>query len=331
MRLSRQLAAVLASCGVALGLIVGLMSPAGASVTADPPMGLMVQVSSLAPATSPATLKTWLEEIRRDHHRVGAPGYINSVVLQDIAGPTGALYTKYLDVLVPYLPGGATPIFAKAYVGTVDLPWTGTGSKYLEGIESPAFRAQNVKVSLAAAKAFQSRYPKAVTDWYITYEANLAGFWDGKLAGAYQTYLGQLTNALSGVRAHRAMLWSPAFWTTYAKQPAWAAPGLKANLTKLFAAMPTRLTLSVQDFVGQSGGASSPQSAASWVGYLKRTVSTHVAGVQINVEQFTQSASGSLTTANAAEVVNRENYYRSQGIELGAAWEIRYWHARLYR
>lgn len=318
------------TCFMSLGLIVAGAGSSRASVSTDPPMGLIIQVSSLPSTTSPATLKGWLEDIRRDHHDSAKAGYINTVVLQDIADATGTLYTRYLDILAPYLPGGATPIFTQAYIGTVDLPWTGTGSKYINGIESPAFRAQNVALSHVAAKAFQARYPRAITSWYVTYEANLAGFWDTNLVSAYRTYLVQLMHTLSSVRAHRQVLWSPAFWTTYANEPTWAAPGLKANLSNLFSSLPTRLTLSVQDFVGQSGGASSPQSAAAWVAYLKRNCSRYLTEVQINVEQFTESASGSIAAGSATGLPLRENYYRSQGIELGAAWEIRYWHARLY-
>jgi hypothetical protein len=329
-RLSLRLAAIITGCCVSVGLFVANPGSARAAAATDPPMGLMVQVSSLSPATSPATLKGWLEDVRRDHHDSAKPAYVNTIVLQDIADGAGALYTRYLDVLAPYLPGGATPIFTRAYVGTVDLAWKGNGSKYIQGIESSTFRAENVKISLAAAKAFYARYPRVAVNWYVTYEANLAGFWDANLAGAYRTYLVQIMNALSSVRANRAFLWSPAFWTMYADEPTWAAPGLKANLSKLFSNLPTPLTLSVQDFVGQSGGASTPQSAAAWVAYLKRNWSSHLAKVQINVEQFTQSASGSIAAGSAAELPRRESYYRSQGIELGAAWEIRYWHARLY-
>lgn len=320
---------IAAGC-MSLGILVALAGPSRAAVATDPPMGLMIQVSSLSARTSPSTLHGWLEDIRRDHHDIAKTGYINTVVLQDIADGTGALYTRYLDILAPYLPGGATPVFTQAYIGTVDLAWTGTGSKYINGIENSAFRAQNVTVSRAAANAFQARYPRALTSWYVTYEANLAGFWDTNLASAYRTYLLQLMAALSNVQANRGFLWSPAFWTTYATEPTWAAPGLKANLTNLFASLPTRLTLSVQDFVGQSGGASSPQSAADWVAYLERNCSQYLAKVQINVEQFTESANGSIVAGSSAELPLRENYYQSQHIELGAAWEIRYWHARLY-
>ncbi len=341
-RPTNWVAATLALCAVVGVSIVGASAvPASASPSAtvattapasasEPSMGLMLQLSSLQGTTSPATLRTWLERIRTDHHNKSKPGYIGTFALQDIASATGALYTQYLDVIAPYLPGGATPIFSNVYVGTVDLPWTGKGSKYIEGIESSAFRAQNIKVSLAAAKAFRARYPKIVNDWYVTYEANLSGFWDSKIEIGYRTYISQLMTTLSGVRPSRAYLWSPAFWTSYATEPAWAQPGLKANLSDLFAHLPTHVTLDVQDFVGQSGGAASKESAAAWVGYLKKYWSATLARVQINVEQFTQSTNGAISAQTTSEIAARESYYASKSIELGPAWEIRYWHQRLY-
>ena len=337
-RLTSRLAAALAFCAVVCVAVVGV-GPASAAAAAsapaagaagEPSMGLMIQVSSMPGAVSPATLRTWLERIRIDHHDRSKAGYVGTLALQDIASATGALYTSYLDVIAPYLPGGATPIFSNVYVGTVDLGWTGKGSKYIEGIESAAFRAQNIKVSVAAAKAFRARYPKIVTDWYVTYEANLSGFWDAKIETGYRSYIAQLMSALSRVRAGRAYLWSPAFWTSYANEPAWAQPGLKANLSDLFTHLPTHLTLDVQDFVGQSGGAASKESAAAWVGYLKKYWHASLAKVQINVEQFTQSANGAISAGTTSEASVRERYYASKSIELGPAWDIRYWHQRLY-
>lgn len=327
---NRGTIALLVGVVIVIGTILMGAAPASAAGrSASPPKGLMIQVSSLA-GTAPATLKMWLEDIRRDHQRRSRTGYINTVVLQDIADSSGVLYTGYLDVIAPYLPGGATPIFTRAYVGTVDLAWTGPGSKYLEGIEDANFRNQNINVSRTAASAFTARYPRVAADWYITYEANLAGFWDAKIEGAYTTYITQLMTSLSGVRANRAFLWSPAFWTQFADEPAWAQPDLRTNLTHLFTNVPTRLTLDIQDFVGQSGGASSMQSAVSWVRYLQQNWGGYLTKVQMNVEQFRQAADGSITVADPSEVANRETYYHSQNIELGPAWEIRYWHQRLY-
>lgn len=311
--------------------LVSFASPAAATtIDSDPPMGLMIQVSTLAGTTSPATLKSWLEDIRLHHRDKAKAGYINTVVLQDIADRTGALYATYLDVISPYLPGGRTPAFTRAYAGTVDLPWTGAGSKYIEGIESSDFRNTNLKMSRLAASAFTARYPKNSIDWYVTYEANLSGAWDSAIETAYRIYLSQLMSALSGIRGNRAFLWSPAFWTSRAAMPAWAASSLRVNLTDLFTHLPTRLDLDVQDFVGQSGGKSTPLDAADWISYLAANWASGVAQVEINAEQFTVISDGGTTAADPVEVANRLKYYASKSFSLGPAWEIRFWHRRLY-
>lgn len=300
-----------------------------AASSSEPPMGLMIQVSSLAPNTSPATLKTWLTKIRRDHRNKSKPGYINTVVLQDVADQNGNLLTSYLDVIRPYLPGGASPAFDRAFIGTVDLPWTGSGSKYIEGIGNAAFRDRNVSLSKTVAQAFKKRYPLVEADWYITYEANLAGFWDTNIKNSYVTYMNQLIPALSSITADKAFMWSPAFWTPYRNEPAWALPDLKTNLTDLFAKVQPPLYLNLQDFVGQSNGASTKEDADTWITYVKQIAPT-LGKIQLNVEQFKQNADGSIVAGNSTEVPVRENYYVQKGTTLGPSWEIRFWHKRLY-
>lgn len=300
-----------------------------AAVT-EPPMGLMVQLSSLSPTTTPVTLKSWFEQIRSDHRDRNRSGYINNLVLQDIADSSGNLNTAYLDAISPYLPGGATPAFDKVYVGTIDLPWTGSGSKYLEGFESATFRTENVNKSRTLAAAFKQRYPRVQINWYITYEANLAGFWDTKMASAYKTYLSQLMPALSGVSGGKAFLWSPAFWTNYSAEPDWALPGLKTNLADVFSSTPTKLILDMQDFVGQSKGGTTKDDAVTWANYLKTNFGDKLTSVQINAEQFRVQSDGSITAAESSEVVAREAYYRTKGLNVGPSWEIRYWHQRVY-
>ncbi len=300
----------------------------------EPAHGLIIQVSSLAPTVPPTTLRTWLNTIRSYHRDKLKPGYIDTVVLQDIADQNGKLITPYLDVLAPYLPGGATPAFDQAFIGTVDLAWTGSGSKYIEGIEDPAFRSKNVTLSSTAAKAFKARYPRAATNWYIGYEANLSGFWDSAIETSYATYINQLVLALSSVSPGKTYLWSPAFWTPYRNEPAWALPSLQANLVDLASKIKLPFTVDVQDFVGQSGGASTKEDAATWINYLKANWKSASVSwpltFETNAEQFIQNANGAISVGNATEIPTRENYYVQQGIKLGAAWEIRYWHQRLY-
>lgn len=301
-----------------------------AAVSTEPPQGLMIQVSSLAPSTSPATLKTWLEKIRTKHRSSSSTAYINNIVLQNIADSNGNLLANYLDVIAPYLPGGATPAFTRAYIGTVDLSWTGAGSKYIEGIENAEFRNQNVSLSNAVAKKFVTRYPRASINWYITYEANMAGFWDANIQGAYTVYINQLMTSLSSVKSGKTFMWSPAFWTPRRSQPAWAMPSLQANFTSMFSNIKQPFILNMQDFVGQSNGVSTKEDAVDWVKYLKQNSSSSNISFQINTEQFKQASNGTISVGDPIEIPARENYYKSQGIQLGSSWEIRYWYKRLY-
>lgn len=74
--------------------------------------------------------------------------------------------------------------------------------------------------------------------------------------------------------------------------------------------------MDIQDFVGQSAGAATKESAAAWVGYLKQNWSSYLNGVQINAEQFTKSADGTIIAGDPGEVPLRESYYAGQNIEL---------------
>ncbi|MGZ6005054.1 MAG: hypothetical protein ACXWLH_02790 [Candidatus Saccharimonadales bacterium] len=308
---------------------VKVLTRSHALTASEPAHGLIIQVSTLAPNTTPATLKTWLDDIRRDHRVSGQPGYINNVTLQDIADKNGNLLTSYLDVIAPYLPGGATPAFTKAYIGTVDLPWTQAGSKYIDGIENADFRNSNVLYSAKAAADFKARYPKVALNWYITYEANLAGFWDASIEQAYSTYITQLISVLNKVAVNKTFMWSPAFWTPYRNEPSWALSGLQMNLSDLFSKINQSFIVDLQDFVGQSSGATTKEDAVAWAKYLKQNWSSKAA-IQVNAEQFKLAGDGSLIAADSSEILTRENYYKSKSLALGPAWEIRFWHKRLY-
>lgn len=313
---------------------LGTVSAATPLAVNEPAHGLMIQLSTLAPSVSIAKLKTMLNKIRTSHRNPANPGYIDTVVLQDIAKPSGALYTTYLNAITPFLPGGATPAFDRAYIGTVDLPWTGAGSKYIEGIKDAPFRNKNVNVSKTAANNFKVRYPTIVADWYITYEANMSGFWDSNIETSYLAYINQLSAGLSTVRPSKTFLWSPAFWTPLRNQPPWALPDLQTNIADISNKINVPLVLDIQDFVGQSQGASTRLDADAWMDYLKVNwkASTTIAPTvfQINAEQFQINDSGAIVAGDPIEVPERENYYAGEGHKVGPSWEIRYWYERLY-
>jgi hypothetical protein len=316
----------------AIGSFWILDSQAATPSGSEPVHGLIIQVSTLSPSVTPSMLQSWLEQVRQLNNTTSKSKTraIDSLVLQDIADQNGNLLTNYLDVIAPYLPGGSSPAVSQAYIGTVDLSWTGAGSKYIEGIENSSFRTLNINLSKTVAQKFMNRYPSVKTDWYITYEANLSGFWDTNIETSYLAYFNQLIPVLSAVNPGKQFLWSPAFWTAYQSEPAWALPGLQTNLTDLFTKTKTPLTIDLQDFVGQSGGITTKEEAQAWITYLKQNWQNLLAGIMINAEQFKQNSNGAIAAGDPVEVPVRENYYYAQSTKLGPAWEIRYWHQRFY-
>jgi len=90
------------------------------------------------------------------------------------------------------------------------------------------------------------------------------------------------------------------------------------------------LHMNIQDFVGQSGGVSTKEDAVVWAKYLKTNWSPRMMSIQINAEQFHQTASGGITATTTAKLAERETYYQKQGFKVGPSWEIRYWHKRMY-
>lgn len=325
---------LIVTLAIALVGTVVLFRSFAATVT-EPSQGLFIQVSSLAPTTTPQQLQSWLEEVRINHRGVDGksgnpnPGYINDLVIQDIADANGNLLTNYLDVIAPYLPGGAKKSFDRVFVGTVDLSWSGAGSKYIEGIKDKTFQDSNISLSDKAARAFVQRYPTAQINWYITYEANLAGFWDSSIETSYASYIDRLSTTLSAVSPNKTFMWSPAFWTPLRNEPSWALPDLKTNLNHLFTSFKYPIAFNLQDFVGQSNGVSTKDDAVAWINYLKTNITKQPASLSVNTEQFIQSPAGAITVGDSNEVPARENYYASQGIKLGPAWEMRYWYKRV--
>lgn len=306
-----------------------------ASTILEPPQGLFIQVSSLSSKHSPQELQTWLESVRKDHRSKDAksgnpnPGYINDLVLQDISDKNGRLLTEYLDVIAPYLPGGSKKAFDRVFVGTIDLPWEGTGSKYIEGINDPNFRYTNLNQSETLAKLFKQKYPTVPINWYITYEANLAGFWSKSIEDNYSTYINSLGTKLNTIQPNATFMWSPAFWTTHKSLDPSLKPDLKINMNHLFSNFKYPMIINLQDFVGQSNGSSTKEDAVEWVNYLKTNITKQPKAITMNTEQFIQKTDGSIVVGDSTEVPTRANYYNTSGIKLGPSWEIRYWYKRL--
>src|SRR3954452_10450128 len=153
-------------------LTVGAAGPSAAarnrSAAGGTLNGWFLQVSSLSPTYSPATVAGWLAQT------CSMPAAQRpTLVLQDIVDAKGALATSYLDRIAPYLPGGRLHCIGRVFVGSVQPQWTGQGSLYVEGIQDAGFRASYVDQSRRLARQFANRYPQLTFDWYLPFEANM--------------------------------------------------------------------------------------------------------------------------------------------------------------
>jgi len=292
---------------------------------------LMIQLSTLAQSSSPAQLRRWLQQV--------CPTGVNptgDLVLQDVADDNGALLTSFLDAVVPYLPGGsAQPCFGRVFIGTIEPQWPGPGNAYVDGVQDAAFVADYVAKSAAVAKAFVTRYPQVDGNWYVTYEANLNDLYYPQVSAAYLTLLSTEVPALLSLRPGRKVMWSPAFWFPYSSysQNTLGMNGLTASLKQLFRALRTAGTgidvLNLQDYVAGSScqpasNRMTPTDAVKWVRYVQALQA--VPSVVVNTEQYAMDcATGGIVNGSATDVRNREAYYRSQGVTLGPAFELRYW------
>jgi hypothetical protein len=307
---------------VASGL--GLLLAPSATATPTAPTPLFIQVASLAPTFSPAQVQSWMARTCAGR----------DVVLQSVAGADGRLFQPYLDVIAPYLPGGTRACFSRAFVGTVDLAWTGPGTKYVEGVQDPAFVRRYLALSDVAARAFVTRYPRTRFGWYLSYEADLNQLYYAQVVGAYRSLL---TTELRQLRARRSgiAMWSPMFaypYTAYSGNTV-GMTQLRSNLVDLFSTLTRNAggvqQVDLQDFVGGSAcqpawNRVTPQDAVGWAKFLIGL--SQIPSVMLNVEQFTiDCATGAIHAGDPNEIATRTSFYAGRGIALGPAFEIRYW------
>ncbi|MGH3385549.1 MAG: hypothetical protein ACRDO1_13295 [Nocardioidaceae bacterium] len=329
--------------------------------TGGPPKDLIIQLSSWS--FGPAALTDWMNYICANRRNPAQPGYVRSIVLQDIATPDPTasveenpptaddqLLTPLIDALLPYFPGGTGPCqLDNVFVGTIDLaPYR--ANPYSDGIKDENYRWNNILRSRTLADEFKAHVaasgnPGVVYHWYVTYEAMLNYFDDPGIQQGYLAYLLELTRQLAEVRDDSAMLWSPG--VDAAPPPGGIGGTLGTNLASFFAQYKSQaaaynsygagsggpLWLDLQDHVGSmdcgAGHHMTKEDAAAWLDGLRGLFS--FTSLRMNVEQFRHLDPGSCTSAlvaaDPAEVMARESYYNTNGILLGAAWELRFWGA----
>jgi hypothetical protein len=302
-----------------------------AAVATQPPPSLMIQLSSLAPTFTPADLAGWLDQICQTASNRGG-----DLVLQDVATSDGTLLTGFLDRIVGLLPGmSPDPCFGRVFVGTVEPSWSGSGSPYVEGIQDSTYVSQYLALSGSVASQFVSRYPRVTTNFYISYEANLNELYYPQIASAYTTMLSSELESFRTLRPASLVTWSPAFWYPYSSYSlnTVGMAGLTQSLTQMFYTLNVVAggiqVLDLQDYVAGSacqpvGNQMTPQDAVNWVQFLQAL--DGAPRVTMNTEQYAiDCATGGIGSGSPTQVLDREAFYRSSGVTLGAAFEIRYW------
>jgi hypothetical protein len=330
--------------------------------TGGPAKGLFIQLSSWS--WGPAALTDWMNYICQTHRDPAQPGYIRDLVLQDVATPdpnasptqnppvaNDQLLGADIDALLPYFPGGNGPCqFDNVFVGTVDLQ-AAAPDPYRTGIQDPNRRWNVLLRSRTVADAFaahvqSSANPSVIFHWYVTYEAMLNYFTDSSVEQGYLAFMLEYIHQLSAVAGGKAFLWSPGFDQLPTDYPV-GSPSrtqLQSTLQSFFSQLKAQaaaydsygstsggpLWLDLQDHVGSMDCYVTPMTAvdaATWFSFLGSL--TTFTSLRMNVEQFRHqdpaSCTSPLVAADPAEVTNREAYYGSQGIVLGAAWELRFW------
>ena len=318
-----------ASSHVSVGLPKSAKADFTYSTSLNGSENLFLQVSSLGPTYSPAEVSQWLADICN----TPTTGSRN-LVLQDIVDSNGNLNTSYLDVIVPYLPGGSVSCFNKVFVGTFGPVWTGTGSIYTNGVEDTTFTTSYVNTSIQLANEFVKAYPQVQVNWYLTYEADLNQLYYPTVESAYASMLSSEMSGLSAIDPNAQFLWSPGFLYTYSgySTNTLGMQGLDSELGQLFSSLkqvgPGLGTLDLQDEIGTTNcwgsGAMTPSDAVGWAHFLQGV--SNAPQIDMNTTLFdTNCTTGGLVPITSSTALNTESYYLSQSVALGAAYEMRYW------
>ena len=265
-----------------------------------------------------ADLVKHLEHVYREHRDRGKDDYIHNVVLDEIGNSSGL--SSNLDLILPYLPGGAKRCFDNVFVGSHFVKWPGPGSAYKEGMLSASHRWINLKMQKQLWQKFRAKYPQVPMHFYVNHEGVLNLWSNRQTANAYEAYLIQSRRDANAIKPHSAMLWSPAIWsrlplTWYARR---AVTRVFTNIQRDSKNMGTTW-LHLQDMQGRRW----PPPlwvVKTWYHQLKKAY--NFASLRVNMELFRPG----LSAASLAAIRKTEAYYKKYGIPVGASWELRYWY-----
>lgn len=238
-----------------------------------------------------------------------------------INGLVFSQFSSY-NVLTASRLAPATPI----WLGGVLYPYSGSGTRYYEGMMDDTWRWNNlISQEMVAKDAVTSQSTANHVGWYLTEEGNIKDWsFNEALRQRYEWYYMELLKRLYAIKP-LPFLFSP--WAHGVSSSAAVAAyrktfmGVKQWLLTQHG-IDADIRVHLQDAVGM--GNLSREQAKTWALNLQSTAPQ--IPVRMNVEYF-KRVNGVFVPGDTPEILNREAYYeRSPTIKVGACWEIRYWY-----
>jgi hypothetical protein len=267
---------------------------------------------------NPSDLKEQLEHVRKEHKDRSKDDYIYNVVLDEIGNP----YTlsSNLTIIAPYLPGGNLKTFDNVFVGSSYIKYQGEGSSYREGMLSSTHRWLNLRIQKDSWRRFKYQFPQLDFHFYINHEGVLNHFDIPTVRAGYGAYLLQSVRDSHDIVPNRAVLWSPAVWSGFPLTRAMEA-GIRVTFRNVqkwsqrYGHYGGIKWLHLQDMMGRGRKDVTKEDVRNWYKELERAYDWD--SLRVNMEMFNQTP---------AELQAREDWYQSEGIAVGASWELRHWY-----
>jgi hypothetical protein len=313
-----------------------------------------------------------VEKICAEHRDPNNDNYIMNVVLVGVVDQLGDLRVDQLRAVLPHVPGGGqTTCFENVFVGPTQLdvgqlPWKArpdfpqnlepwcADSPYCGGILTNSWRWDNIAANREAADVFLGfvdlHYPgvRANLNWYVTYEAYFDWFGDNTYSDsvrtAYSAYLLEMVRAYNralryagepAASSSRAVLWSPAYESSYFSHSPLELNRIRDNLRYMFHDIQRTAAgegigrgvdwLDMQDKLGQTECFSVEcyVGVKDWYDFLTSVnfPEFSFASLRVNMELFSSNLPGPDVNEHNA----RQDFYEANGIPIGASWELRFW------
>jgi len=356
---------------VAVTLILVVVGVGTALAAPDDGVAKKSMFLDLGGAT-PEDIEARVQQICAKHRDPASDNYIMNVVVVNVVDQHGDLRVDALRAVLPHAPGGGrTTCFENMFVGPTNvdlsgLPWQSRAdfppglepwcadSPYCGGILTGSWRWDNIQANREVADillAFTDlHYPgiRHNLHWYITYE----GYFDwlgnnrysDELRTAYSAYMLEMVRAYNAALRYagepaesssRAVLWSPAYESSYFSNSILELNHTRDNLRYMFQNVQTAAAaegitrgvdwLDMQDKLGQTDCFSLEcyVGVKFWYDFLASVNFEHFsfASLRVNMEMF----SSNLPVPDLNEHMARQNFYDANGIPIGASWELRFW------